>query len=756
MAISTAPHVPMGEGPGQAPEPTDAAVQRTWRKGVRLSSLADRCETFVGRAGFDRAPWLTVAFAGGISAWFALDRPWQWIAAIGASALLAIAALALWRDRDTRAGLRIALVSVALLFAAGIATVWARSALVGAEPIARTTVTLLQGRILERQEQPAQQRVRLVLAIRDAEAGQARKVRINVPVAEAAPDLAEGAVIRVRARLSPPAPPMLPGGYDFARRAWFDGLSATGSAIGPIVVTEGAPEARGLARAQRWLSAHVRSRVDGAPGTIAAAFASGDRGAIDLADEEAMRDSGLTHLLSISGVHVSAVIAAGYLVALKLLALWPWLVLRVRLPVAAAAAGAVTGVAYTLLTGAEVPTVRSCLGALLVLAALAMGREPLSVRMLATAAFLVLLVWPEALVGPSFQMSFAAVLSIIALHESRWVRAFLAPREESWLVRQGRRLVMLLLTGLVIEAVLTPIVLFHFHRAGLYGAFANVVAIPLVTLVSMPAIALGLVLDAAGLGAPAWWVTEKSLEALLGIAHWTASQPGAVKLMPQMGTVTFGLFVAGGLWLALWHGRVRAWGLVPVVAGTALLVTTPVPDVLISTDGRQVAIAGEGDRLLMLRETRSDYIRDNMLETAGLTGEPAPLREWPGARCSRDFCSMTIVREGREWALLMALSRERIEERALAAACEQADIVVADRWLPTSCRPRWLKADRQMLSRTGGLSLYLDQDRIDTVAASQGEHGWWRDQSTWRRPGPHRTTTVSDSGGAARPASPAP
>lgn len=732
MATSSVPLVPMGEGPDPAPEQRDAAVRRNWRMAVRLSSLADRAEAFVGQSGFDRAPWLTVAFAAGIASWFALDRPWQWAAATGVALVAALAAMAVWRGVEERAGLRLAVVSLALVFAAGVMTVWLRSELVGAEPIARPTVTLIEARVLERQEQPAEGRIRLVLAFRDAEAGQARKVRVNVPLAEASPAMAEGAIVRLRARLSPPAAPMVPGGYDFARRAWFDGLSATGSVIGTVAVIRPAREAGGLAAFQRLLAAHVRERVGGSEGAIAAAFASGDRGAILPAEEQAMRDSGLTHLLSISGVHVSAVMAAGYLLSLKLMALWPWLALRVRVPLIAAAIGALVGVGYTLLTGAEVPTVRSCVGALLVLAALAMGREPLSVRMLATAAFLVLLVWPEALVGPSFQMSFAAVLAIVALHESSPVKAFLATREEGWLTRQARRFAMLVLTGVVIEAVLTPIVLFHFHRAGLYGAFANVIAIPLVTLVSMPAIALGLVLDLFGLGAPAWWVTGQSLDALLSLAHWTADRPGAVRLMPQIGSGTFALFVVGGLWLALWHNRVRFLGLVPVLAGAASLAMTPTPDILVTGDGRQVGIVGEGDRLLLLRETRSDYVRDNLLESAGLAGEPLALKDWPGARCSRDFCTLVLRRGGRDWTLLMALSRQRIEERALASACERADIVVADRWLPSSCRPRWLKADRALLETNGGVALYLDRERIDTVAASQGEHGWWREPEPFR------------------------
>jgi competence protein ComEC len=365
-------------------------------------------------------------------------------------------------------------------------------------------------------------------------------------------------------------------------------------------------------------------------------------------------------------------------------------------------------------------------GAVLVLLALALGREPLSLRMVAVAAGFVLLVWPESLVGPSFQMSFAAVIAIVALHTSVPVRRFLAPREEGWLAHAGRRGAMLLLTGLLIEIALMPIVLFHFHRAGVYGAFANVIAIPLTTFVSMPLIALALLLDVVGLGAPAWWLVGKSLELLLGLAHFTAGQPGAVKLMPQMGGWTFALFIAGGLWLGLWRGRARLWGLTPVAAATALLLTTPVPDVLVSSDGRHVGITGEGDRLLVLRDTRSDYTRDNLLELAGMEGEILPLYQWDGADCSRDFCTVVLERGGRQVSLLMARSNVMVPERALAAACERADIVVADRWLPRSCVPRWLKADMRMLSETGGLAVNLAEREITTVADSQGQHGWWK------------------------------
>ncbi|AWW74841.1 metal-binding protein [Erythrobacter sp. KY5] len=758
--LANTPIIPIAGEPDSSVEaartdpsgPREAAA-RLWQRGGGLSSaasaLATKVEAFLAGAGFDRAPWLAVVFVAGILSWFALRNEWQWCAGIALSLLTALFALAAWRDRPERDHVRTALIACGLVFAAGVSVIWLRSEMVGAEPIERPMIERVQGYVLERVDQPSQDRIRLTLAVRDAANGQGRRIRVNVPLGVAqdategldAGALAEGAVVRMRVRLMPPASPMLPGAYDFARAAWFKGLSGTGSVLGEVEVIEPAPQTSGIASMQRALSAHVRDRVDGSAGTIAAAFASGDRGAIAEADEDAMRDAGLTHLLAISGLHVSAVIAAAYFMALKLLALFPAIALRVRLPVAAAAIGALAGIGYTLLTGAQVPTVRSCAAAMLVLIALAMGRDALSLRMVAVAAAFVLLLWPESVIGPSFQMSFAAVLAIVALHSSGPVKAFLAPREEHWPRRFGRGVFMLFVTGLVIEIALMPIVLFHFHRAGLYGAFANVLAIPLVTFISMPLIAVALAFDIVGLGAPFWWLVETSLKALLTIAHFTASQPGAVKLMPQMSGLTIALFVGGGLWLALWSGRARLLGFVPAGLATALLLFTPIPDVLIGREGRNVGITIEDDdgslRLLSLRDSRSSYSRDNLLELASVQSEPIPLAQWDGAQCSTEFCTLVIERGGRTWSLLLARNRDLIEERSLSAACERADIVVADRFLPRSCQPRWLKADRRLLSRTGGLALNLEDGEVSSVAEGQGGHGWWRgedDLASPRRP----------------------
>ena len=755
MASDNSPLVPIGSDP-----PLGAALQQKhWRKLPDLSSalvrLAGRAEKFLESAGYDLGPWPVAGLAGGIAAWFAGANSWQWIAVIALGLGAAIGARALLGAEGRFTLLRRAAQAMGLALAAGCVLVWAKAGLIGTPPIERPTVVRIDARVLSREELPADQKIRLIAATREPGTGRAIAVRVTLDAASDRAGITEGALLRLRARLVPPAPPMLPGGYDFARSAWFTGLAATGSVLGPIEVLQPGDDSGLFQNAQRSLSHHVRSQLGGSPGTLAAAFASGDRGAIAPEDEDAMRDAGLTHLLSISGLHVSAVIAAGYVIVLRLLALIPWLALRLRLPIVAAGAGAAAGIGYTLLTGAQVPTIRSCIGAVLVMLALVLGREALSMRMVAVAALVVLVVWPEALVGPGFQMSFASVIAIVALHGSAPMRAFLAPREEPVWQRWLRQLTAILATGVVIELALMPIGLFHFHRAGVYGALANVIAIPLTTLASMPLIALALLFDSIGAGAPFWWLAGKSLELLLALAHWTAALPGAVTMLPAMGQGAFVLFVSGGLWLALWRGRVRLWGLAPAMLGLLLLTRITPPDLLISGDGRHVGITGESaSELLMLRETRSDYTRDNLLEQAGMDGETRLLDQWPGAHCTTGFCAIRLQRGGRTWQLLLARGSAMIEERALAAACERADIVVAARYLPYSCQPRWIKADRRMLDATGGLTIDLTHQQIDTVAQHEGEHGWWNPPAARpRRPWPNATgSTEADAASATLPA----
>ncbi|WP_293643235.1 ComEC/Rec2 family competence protein, partial [Sphingopyxis sp. RIFCSPHIGHO2_12_FULL_65_19] len=459
------------------------------------------------------------------AAWFALPSQSYWIGLLLLLGGFMLGGLLL--GSQSRLGRTI--VVACGVIGAGLLLVWGRALWVAAPVLAVPVVTEFYA-VVERVEPlPAKGQLR-ILARPQRRTDLPPRVRLTMRREQAA-DLVDGETIGVRARLMPPPTASLPGGYDFAQRAWFDGIGAVGTVLGQVSRARGGGSATPPLRAR--LSAHIHDQIDGSAGGIAAALVTGDRGAISGADEEAMRRSGLAHLLSISGLHVTAVVGFAMLLTMRLLALSRRFALAGYVLPLAAAAGAIAGGAYTLLAGAEVPTLRSFIAALLVLVAFLMGREALTLRLVAAGALIVLIWRPESLAGPSFQLSFAAVTAIIALHESRTMRNFLTRRAEPWLFRFGRGIGGLLITGLVVEVALAPIALFHFHKAGLYGALANVIAIPLTTFVIMPFEALALLFDSIGLGAPFWWVAEQALRLLIALAHAVADAPGAVAMLPS-------------------------------------------------------------------------------------------------------------------------------------------------------------------------------------------------------------------------------
>ncbi|HEU4704580.1 MAG TPA: ComEC/Rec2 family competence protein, partial [Sphingomicrobium sp.] len=445
---------------------------------MRFGGVRESVEAFLERERGQLPPWFVVGFGAGIAAWFALDRPLHWAAFLCASAAIALIGFSLRGGRAERSA---GWFGLALML--GCALVWARSHQVAAPRLDRPQVTEFRAEVERVETRTARNDLRLTLA--PADPALPPRVRVSVRQDGAPEGIARGALLQLRARLAPPPPMALPGGYDFARDSWFRGIGGVGRALGPVTVVRPAG-GTGLDSVRERLGAHVRERLPGASGGIALALATGDQNGVLEDDAEAMRRSGLTHLLSVSGLHIAAAVGAAMLLTLRLLALSERLALRLNLILVAAGAGAVTGVAYTLLTGAQVPTVRSCVAALLVLAGIALGREAISIRLLAVGALLVLLFRPEALAGASFQLSFAAVAAIIALHSSGWARRLFQRREEGVPARIGRALLAMVATGLAVEVALIPFALYHFHKAGLYGVAANFVAIPLTTFIIMP------------------------------------------------------------------------------------------------------------------------------------------------------------------------------------------------------------------------------------------------------------------------------
>jgi competence protein ComEC len=300
---------------------------------------------------------------------------------------------------------------------------------------------------------------------------------------------------------------------------------------------------------------------------------------------------------------------------------------------------------------------------------------------------------------------------------------FVAHDEPRW---RGalRGLASLLVTGVAVELTLMPIAVFHFHQAGLYGALANIVAIPLTTFVAMPAEALALLLDPLGLGAAAWWVAGQALAVLLWIARHVAAAPGAVAALPVMPHAAFGAIVAGGLWLAIWRTRWRYAGLLPVVVGVAWTFATPTPDLIVTGDGRHLALRDDAGRVAILRDRTGDYMRDLLSEAGGLDGEPWLLSDGGAAQCNRDLCRMEREVAGRRWRILATRSSDFVPAAAFVPLCRSADVVVSDRRLPRRCRARWLTLDRTMLANTGGVAVTFATQRVTTVRNPGDSHPW--------------------------------
>ena len=557
-------------------------------------------------------------------------------------------------------------------------------------------------------------------------------MRISVDDDKFPPGIAPGALIRLKARLAPPPPMALPGTYDFARDAWFKGIGAVGKAMGPVTVRALGRAARPRSGARPASGAH-RSQLPAHPAGIAIALATGDQNAVDQDDADAMRRSGLTHLLSVSGLHIAAVVAFAMFLTLKLLALSERLALRFNLVLVAAAAAAAAGIGYTLLTGAQVPTVRSCVAAVLILAGIALGRDAISIRLIAAGALVVLLFRPEALAGASFQMSFAAVTAIVALHSTAGRAVFSSGvKRASWpgsaasIVRNDRNRPRGRGRADPPRALPFPPLGPVRRRREHHRDSAD-------DLRHHAARSRRFAVRRSRMG-PAFVVPvrrrDRRTPAVSRTRRFRARSSHAAAVDAALGVRADdrGRDLAMPVEQARSMARARA---LPGRSGRRGV--RPVPDLLVTGDGKHLAVVGADGTPSVLRDRAGDYVRSLVAEASGFDGDPEALAARPFSACSKDACVALLRKGSAEWRLLATRSPTQIDWVPFTRACAEADIAVSDRRLPRGCSPRWLKLDRSALARTGGVAIYLgDHPRVDTVSDRVGEHPWSQSRPRFR------------------------
>jgi len=548
-----------------------------------------------------------------------------------------------------------------------------------------------------------------------------------------------GEAIALRATLRPPPEPIEPHGFDFARTAWFERVGASGYATAKITRLDDVgdpPWDLRLWTAIDQLRALVNTRIyaslPGERGEVAAALITGERAGISEEDNQAMRDSGLFHILSISGLHMVIMAGTVFWLVRAGLALVPSIALRFPIRKWSAATALAAALFYLLLSGASVPTVRSWIMMSVVLLAMILDRPALTMRNVALAALIILVAMPESLFDPSFQMSFAAVIGLVALVEVNTLRRQQRPQDVSFVFRWLHRLWTFVVgdavTTLIATAAVAPFAIYHFHRLSHYGVVANLIALPLVSLLIMPFALLSLLAMPFGLEGAPLQVMGLGIDLLLATGKWVASLPGAVSILPSIPGSALVLMAVGGLWLCLWQTRWRALGLVIIAAGMLVSGEGTRPDVMVERNGRSVALRGEDGALALPPATRANYSVDHWLLADGDERDAKAAATDSPFQCDLLGCIGEV--KGKTVALVY-------QPAALEEDCRTADIVIAPFSVGRACRATArVVVDRRALQSAGAHALYVEglSIRSESVAETRGRRPWVPNRETTKVP----------------------
>ena len=671
--------------------------------------------------------WLPIAFAIGIGLYFGAAREPSAIAASGLAVLLVALAFTA-RSRAVAFHLLVGLAAIA----AGFALATLHTARI-AHPVLPTQLVAAEvSGFVERAElrtKDGKQNGRIVLRVTALErAGEPRPERVRVTVPGTPP--AVGSHVTVRATLGPPPGPAYPGGYDFGRDAWFDGIGATGFAFGKAresVAPGPVPPTLGFAawldEVRAAMAGRITAVLSGDTGAIAVALVTGLRGGVSESVEETMRISGLSHILSMSGLHMALVATTTFFLARALLALWPALALRWPIKAYAAVPAIAAATFYLVLSGNEVPTQRSYLMTLLVLAGIMLGRPALTLRTLAIAALIVLATAPATLLDPGTQMSFAATLALVAAHEAFGRRLINSVGASTPVGGYALRYVgALLVTSLVAGLATAPYAAFHFQRLAPFSLLANLAAAPLVSLIVMPFGLLGALLLPFGWDGPAWSAMGFGIDGMSYIAATVAAMPDADRGLPAFPLATLILFSLALACLCLL--RTRLVLIVPVLAAAGLWIgTSPErPDLLADATGKTVAVRGVDGRLALMGDRPTAVLASRFAGEQWLAAEgdrtalAAPGAQMAAPLCDRLGCTLPMT-DGRSAAV--SLSRD-----SLADDCRLAAVLVTPFEPPEDCAAYVVRIAPDGSSGAQALNLTADGPQLVRGRPEGVERPW--------------------------------
>ena len=710
----------MGEGsvrqaliPPEAAKPTPATrLHAWWRDEVAAQSSRWRL-------------WAPVAFGGGAAIYFGLRvEPPLWPLL---TLTLATVVAWLWVRRRGVARVWTWSLLIAACLTGGLAAAKIRTETVAA-PIAPalSRPVFIEAWVVD-VDSPGQRGARVVIApvrIRGLAPDQT-PVRLRATVRGQPPR--PGEAIRLFAILNPPPAPASPGAYDFGRNAFFQGMGGVAFALGETRRTELSPPpwrlrlTMAVNGARYALAQRIVARLGPRNGGIAAAMTTSHETWISQRDLDLMRDSGLAHILSVSGLHMAIVGGFVFFVVRLGVAAWPWLALRVSGKKIAATAGLAALAVYLVVSGAPPPAERAAITAAIAFLAILLDRQAVTMHGLAVAAFVVLALQPEAVVTPGFQMSFAATAALVALVEAwpKRTREISVPWPVAAVQRFGGWLTAAVTASLVAGLATGPFAMQHFNRTAMYGLLANLGTAPVADFILMPALALGAALEPLGLGAPFLTVAGWGVEVMLRIGGWAAGLPGAVRTIASAPDYVLPIAFLGVLFICLWRGRLR-WLGAPFAAAVLLWPRPAPPDLWIGDGGTNAAFR-RADQAVVVRPGVREFAVDLWSRRRGLEMTGRPQDGWT---CKRFSCLPDTPVSG---PVALWWGKRSPDADQMETLCRSAPIVsvrAAVPALPPACEGR-LVLDGVDYARGGAVELWQE---------GQGWRAVWTIQVRGRRP----------------------
>ena len=659
--------------------------------------------------------WLPVAALIGILGFFGAARePELWASGVGLAVSAGLAWFAQRRGARVSAGV---LCLIAFLMA-GFLAAGLRTQAVSAPVLAGMKIGKVTGWILSVDER-ANGSGRLLVRVVDIDGmprdTQPALVRVTLKTLG---DVQTGETIRATMRLMPPSEAAEPGGYDFAREAFFQSIGAVGSIaarverVAPVESTLFERFGARVDRARNNLTRRIATTIGGDDGAVAAALVTGKRGLISEAANDALRGAGIYHVVSISGLHM--VLAAGlFMWSLRsLLALFPSVALNWPVKKISAGFAMLGASAYCIFAGSEVATERSLIMILVMLGAVLVDRPALSMRNLAVAALIVMAREPESVMGPSFQMSFAAVAAMVALFER-------GPDDEkrdtdfSLSSRLLRAVGLMLLTTLVAGLATGPFASFHFHRINPYSMIGNALTLPLVEFIVMPAALLGVVLGPFGWDAWVWTIMGWGISGMMDVSRIVAALSGSTVHQTGFGLTSLLLIALGIVWICLWRSRIRLLGIIIMLMGVGLASLDRPPDLMIDARGRSLALRGLDGRLQVLNGKGNDFAVSQWLLGDGDARKPHDAALTRHIGCDPSGCVAAWV-DGRTVALVLA-------PQALGEDCARADVVITRLFAGSRCKGPELVLDGAHFASHGATALTLRADGTWGMRVSRPE-----------------------------------